>query len=146
MTVTLEDPGLDFQPILNPIFEKLILKRILAIQEENDTDITGPNQHGFKKGHSTSSISLTIQSIITKALEEEEYAAMASLDLSAAFDLVDVKLLLKRLVIIGLPEDLIGLIKVWLKNRTFYVSINGENSLMFDVLHQCYKKLYKASE
>ena len=53
---------------------------------------------------------------------------MASLDLSAAFDLVDVKLLIKRLNIIGLPEDLVDLIKVWLENRSFYVSINGANS------------------
>ena len=33
------------------------------------------------------------------------------------------------------PEDLVDLIKVWLENRSFYVSINGANSLMFDVLH-----------
>ena len=49
------------------------------IQEENNIDLTGPNQHGFKKKHSTASLSLTIQSIITKALEEEEYAAMANI-------------------------------------------------------------------
>ena len=36
---------------------------------------------------------------------------MASLDLSAAFDVVNTALLLKRLKIIGLPEDVIRLIK-----------------------------------
>ena len=76
-----------------------------------------------------------MQSIITRALEDEDFAVMASLDLSSAFDLVNVSLLLKRLKIIGLPEDIIKLIKAWLENRSFYVSINGENSLMFDVLH-----------
>ena len=53
---------------------------------------------------------------------------MSSIDLSAAFDVVNVKLLLKRLQIIGLPSDVIGLIKVWLSNRLFYVDINGECS------------------
>ena len=60
---------------------------------------------------------------------------MASLDLSSAFDLVNVNLLIKRLKVLGLPDDLIALIKIWLENRSFYVCINGENSLMFDFLH-----------
>jgi hypothetical protein len=36
---------------------------------------------------------------------------MANLDLSAAFDVVAVNLLLKRLNIVGLPDDLIELVK-----------------------------------
>jgi hypothetical protein len=39
---------------------------------------------------------------------------MASLDISAKFKLVEVNLLLKRLRIIGLPLDLVKLIKVCL--------------------------------
>ena len=46
---------------------------------------------------------------------------MASLDLSSAFDVVNTALLLKRLRIIGLPEDVIKLIELWLKEITFYV-------------------------
>jgi hypothetical protein len=53
---------------------------------------------------------------------------MASLDLSSAFDVVNVGLLLKRLRIIGLPSDLVELISHWLTNRFFYVSIEGGNS------------------
>ena len=76
------------------IFEKLILKRILEIQEEENIDITGSGQHGFKKSRSTATLSLTIQSIIGQALEEDNHALMASLDLSAAFDTVNIDLLL----------------------------------------------------
>ena len=46
---------------------------------------------------------------------------MASLDLSIAFDLVNVKLLLKRLRLMGFPTDLVTLIEEWLMGRTFYV-------------------------
>ena len=53
---------------------------------------------------------------------------MASLDLSAAFDVVNVPLLLKRLKVMGLPEDLIALIEAWLRGRSFYVSIGNLNS------------------
>ena len=59
---------------------------------------------------------------------------MASLDLSAAFDMVNIDLLLKRMKIMGLPDDLLDLISVWLRERTYYVCINGENSTLYDLL------------
>ena len=51
---------------------------------------------------------------------------MASLDLSSAFDVVNVELLMKRLEIVGLPNDILKLISTWLGCRHFYVSIKGE--------------------
>ena len=53
---------------------------------------------------------------------------MAGLDLSAAFDVVNVELLLERLEVIGLPLDVIKMISVWLVRRYFYVSLDGGNS------------------
>ena len=53
---------------------------------------------------------------------------MASLDLSSAFDVVNIDLLIKRLIIIGIPDDIISLISVWLKNRTFYVMVGNDSS------------------
>ena len=55
---------------------------------------------------------------------------MASLDLSAAFDVVNIDLLLTRLETVGLPMDVVKLIKLWLENRYFYVTVNGDNSYM----------------
>jgi hypothetical protein len=47
-------------------------------------------------------------------MDGDNFVAMSSLDLSAAFDLVSLDLLLKRLRIMGLPENLISLLEVWL--------------------------------
>ena len=47
---------------------------------------------------------------------------------------VNTSLLLKRLKIIGLPADVIGLIEIWLEERSFYVSITGETSFLFDII------------
>ena len=58
---------------------------------------------------------------------------MASIDLSAAFDVVNINLLIDRLRIVGLPEDIVGLIKLWLENRKFYVEVNGLNSMFYDI-------------
>ena len=128
-----------YRPIANlcsasKVFEKLILRRILEIQELNNCDITGINQHGFKRNRSTSTMSLEIQNIIARALDEDKLVLLASLDLSAAFDVVNIDLLIKRLKIIGLPGDIVELIRIWLKDRMFYVSIDGVNSMLYDLL------------
>ena len=49
----------------------------------------------------------------------------SSLDLSAAFDVVNVGLLVKRMKIIGLPEDITSLVEIWLTERFFYVEVDG---------------------
>jgi hypothetical protein len=129
----------NYRPIANlcstsKIFEKLILRRILEIQEANNIDLTGINQHGFKKGKSTTTLSIDLQSLIARALDEDQIGLVASLDLSSAFDVVNVNLLLKRLKIMGLPSDVIKLISVWLRDRSFYVSVDGSNSITYDSL------------
>ena len=51
------------------------------------------------------------------------------LDLSSALEL-----LLKRLKVVGLPEDVIDLIVVWQKKSYNYASVEGQNSVLFDSL------------
>jgi hypothetical protein len=92
---------------------KGLCKKILEIQDEAMTDLTGKEQYRFKKGKSTLSFGLKLQSLIAKALDKSNYALKASIDLSAAFDLVNIPLLLKCLKIIGLPKEVTELIKVW---------------------------------
>ena len=67
------------------------MKRILEIQEEQNVDLSGSSQHGFEKQRSTISLLLTLQTIISQALDEDNIVLMASLDLSAAFDTVNIK-------------------------------------------------------
>ena len=101
---------------------------MLNIETENSIDLTGKQQHGFKQNKSTSTLSLQLQSLIARELDDDQYALMASLDLSAAFDVVNVKLLIKRLKTMGLPNELIELIRIWLNNRLLYVDIDGNCS------------------
>ena len=117
----------NYRPIANlcscsKFFEKLILNRIRNLESINGVDITGKSQHGFKPNHSTLTAGLRLQSLISRAVDGDMYALMASLDLSAAFDVVNVDLLLKRMRIIGLPPDLVQLVSIWLTNRYLYVS------------------------
>ena len=84
----------NYRPVSNlcsstKIFEKLILNRIKNLEALNNIDITGKQQHGFKAKHSTASAGLVLQSLIARALDEDNHVILASLDLSAAFDFVN---------------------------------------------------------
>jgi hypothetical protein len=67
-------------------------------------------------------------------MDNEEYGLVAIMDLSVAFDVVNVKLLLKRLKILGLQNDVMELIRGWLTDRFYYVGVNGKASTLFDLL------------
>ena len=75
---------------------------------------------------------MQLQTLISKAVDEDMYALMASLDLSAAFDVVNIELLLKQMVVIGLPPKMINLVRIWLTDRYFYISLDGDNSYVHD--------------
>ena len=62
---------------------------------------------------------------------------MASLDLSVAFDLVNVELLIKRLKIICIPLDLIKLIRELLTDKKYYVQMGMSPSRSRHCLWDC---------
>ena len=130
----------NYRPISNlssitKIFEKLILERIGEIGTRENTDLTGLSQHGFKKNCSTDMACLELQSIIASHCDAGDFVAVCSLDLTSAFDVVNVKLLIKRLQIIGLPVQLVNVIEDWLTDRYFYCVINGRSSALKQLLN-----------
>jgi hypothetical protein len=82
--------------------------------------LTGFEQHGFKKKRSTLTAGLNLQSIIAREMDMDSYLACSSLGLSAAFDLVNLDLLIKRLIIMGIPDDVIQLLEIWLRQRDLF--------------------------
>ena len=61
------------------------------------SNLLPPLQSGFCPGHSTESAVLHVLSDVLLAVDREDFAALALLDLSAAFDTVDYDILLQRL-------------------------------------------------
>ena len=127
----------NYRPIANlcsasKIFEKLILKQIQYFENTNKLDLTGRQQHGFKRKKSTATAGALLQSLIARAADNNCFVVMASLDLSMAFDMVDTGLLIKRLRVMGMPSDLINLIREWLVGRSFYIQVGDDCSAMFD--------------
>jgi hypothetical protein len=101
-----------------------MLSRLTDIETLNNIDLTGKIQHGFKKGKSTVTALKEIQSQIATKIDQSQYVAMGSLDLSAAFDVVNVDLLTQRLTILGLPTDCMSLLELWLRDHAAFVEVS----------------------
>ena len=114
-------------------FREANFKTNQKIEISSNVDLSGKQQHGFKKSKSSNTLGLQIQSIIARALAESNYVLMASVDRSAAFDVVNIDLLIDRLKITGLLQDIVELIRCWLKNRSFNVEVHGLNSMFYDI-------------
>ena len=68
----------NYRPISNlctmsKIYEKLILQQLLKIAKQNKVDLTGDSQHGFKQDWSTVTAAAAIQSMISRAIDENNF-------------------------------------------------------------------------
>jgi hypothetical protein len=55
---------------------------ILEIEEQAGASLISVNQNGFKKERSTITASVEIQSRVATLMDQDQYVAMASIDLS----------------------------------------------------------------
>ena len=101
-------------PIISKFFERSAVDQIVQFLEDNQ--ILSPNQHAYRKLHSTTTCLFEIVQEIYKAIDKKQYVAIASLDLSKAFDSISHELLLKKLSSLGI--DPITWIKSYLTNRS----------------------------
>ena len=141
----LKDLGLDyniynhFRPVSNlqfvgKLIERVVAKRLKSHLERNNLDNT--NQYGYKKGHSTETILLKITNDILIASDKKTATVLLLLDLSAAFDTVDINRMLKILFHeIGIRSTALKWFTSFLKNRTMRVKINDSFSEVFEL--QC---------
>lgn len=130
----------NYRPISNvcslaKIFERCILNEINTTANIDSIDISGVNQHGFKKGHSTSTLALDLQTHIAKALEKGKMVGVVSLDLTAAFDCISKPKLKTRLAKLGLDAKIVDIIDEWLVGRSSYVECNGCSSFPYKELY-----------
>lgn len=113
---------------LSKVFEKCILEYIDDLQMRAGVDLTGDWQHGFKKKRGTTTALLCLQNKLAKQLEKGKYAAIYSLDLSSAFDMLDAENFRNRITNRGLPRHLTDILFEIVNNREQYVNVGEENS------------------
>ena len=104
--------------ILSPIskvLEKVLYEQIYSYFSRNN--LFHSNLHGYRKHRSTQTALLQVYDRWVRAAHEGKLSGVVLLDLSAAFDLVDSDLLLKKLQIYGFDNDILYWIRSYLVNR-----------------------------
>uniref|UniRef100_A0A672G6V9 Reverse transcriptase domain-containing protein n=1 Tax=Salarias fasciatus TaxID=181472 RepID=A0A672G6V9_SALFA len=111
-------------PFLSKVLEKVVAEKLIAYLDLNE--MLDKFQSGFRKMHSTETALLKVSSDIQMAADSGQYSVLVLLDLSAAFDTVDHKLLLQRLnTDFGISGMVLEWFSSYLTNRTFSVCANN---------------------
>lgn len=113
-------------PCLSKIFESIIKNRMLKWLQKHK--LLNENQHGFRKGRSTTTALMNAINEVIDGMDNGEYMQMLNFDLSKAFDSVSHTILLKKLYAHGFRGTVLRLLESYLKNRSQKVFLNGVSS------------------
>ena len=138
VNTTKEDPHKlhNYRPIsLLPAFSKIFEKAVLSQLYEyfNKNNLLYKSQYGFRTLHSTELASLEIIDIIGKDLDNGKLPIGVFLDLSKAFDTLDHKILLDKLLYYGIKGTELAWFKSYQTNRTRFISYDGTNSCTLSI-------------
>jgi len=97
------------------IFEKVILSRLLGFL--NKQNFFYSQQFGFRQNHSTSAALISFTEYISNAIDKNEIPISIFIDFSKAFDTLDHKILLEKLLHYGIQGVSYELFKNYLANR-----------------------------
>ena len=122
-----------FRPvsILNPIekvLEEILRKQIVSHFEENN--LIPESHHGGREKHGTITAKIALDKKIEDKREDHGASLLLNTDLSQAYDLVSHKLLVKKLKHHGVGSKSCKLIEHFLKDRSYFVDVQGEKSMI----------------
>ena len=106
------------------LFERLILNRLAPFIDEQLI----PEQAGFRPGKSTTGQLLNLTQHIEDGYERGEITGAVFVDLSAAYDTVNHRRLLSKILAMTKDWKLTELLRVLLQNRRFFVELGGKRS------------------
>ena len=115
------------------VYEKVMHSRVLEFLDKND--LLFENQFGFRPGRSCEQALLSAQNSLIHGLSKNQISLLLLLDYSKAFDLLDHKILLKKLEHYGIRGVALKWFESYLKDRAQYVAINGAKSSAKNILY-----------
>lgn len=113
-------------PCVGKVMERMVCKRLYWLAEANN--LLSKNQSGFRRRLCTTDQIARIEKHIRDCLIERKFALVVFLDLSAAYDTVDHKILARQLVRYGTKGKILKYVINFLEDRQFAVLCSGELS------------------
>ncbi len=117
---------------LSKILEKMVATNLINYLQINK--LIHPHQFGFQRNISTEHNLIHVINYISQAINKGNYCVGVFFDLKKAFDVVDHKILLKKLEKLGVKENCLKWFESYLSNRKQIVDINGYFSSERDIL------------
>ena len=102
-------------PYLSKIYEKLIYFRLASYFSSNS--LFTNHQFGFRKNMSTMDAIIFFTEVLYNALNNKESVINILIDFAKAFDSVNHRILIKKLIKYGVPLELVLVIESFLENR-----------------------------
>lgn len=122
----------NYRPISNIQFTAKILERVASnqvLKHLDDNNLLSKRQSAYRKHHSTETALLRVQNDILMALDSRQEVLLVMLDLTAAFDTIDHKIMLERLEsCYGITDTALQWFNSYLNERTQFVVINQSKS------------------
>ena len=115
-------------PTISKIVERV--EQELIVQHMLSNNLYHPNQHVYRKGHSTSTALLELSDMMYQAAERKEITVSMSIYQSSAFNCICPDILDKKVDIYGLYEHSRKWIMIYLKFRSQYVEVGTKMSEM----------------
>ena len=119
-------------PIYSKIYEKVMYSRIYRFLTKKN--LIYNKQFGFRSNYSTNHAIISLTEEIKSYLDTGHMVCGIFLDLKKAFDTINHGILLKKLYVYGFRGISNKLLQSYLENRKQFVSINGHNSELKDVV------------
>ena len=91
------------------------------------------NHHGSRPGHSTATALIQMYDSWVEEVDDGNLVGVMMVDLSAAFDMVDHDILLKKLQLFGLDDMALSWVKSYLSGRCQSVYVDGCLSPPLDI-------------
>ena len=111
---------------LSKIIEKVINNRMVEYLDKYR--LLSKTQYGFRKNMGTENALLNYIDFLQKELNDKKYAISVFIDLSKAFDVIDHKILSMKLEYYGFRGKFLDFLLSFIKDRKYFVNINGTNS------------------
>ena len=118
--------------IFSKIYEKLIYSRVYSYLIRHD--LIYDKQFGFRSNYSTNHAVISLTENIRRLLDNGHYVGGIFIDLEKAFDTVSHDILCKKLEYYGIRGNANKLFQSYLTNRKQYVSIDGKDSDVSEVV------------
>ena len=119
-------------PVVVKVFEKIVYRQLYNYLQENN--VLSPLQFGFRPGHTTQDVVVSMVDEWRKALDEDKLVGSIMLDLSKAFDSVDHGIVLRKLDRYGVRGDELMWFRGYLDGRRQRVCVGEAKSNWCDVL------------